>query len=328
MSPASGRPPGSPPLVLVVSSFAAIYLIWGSTYLAVRWAVEAIPPLLLMGSRAVIAGSVLLGWSVLRGRGLPGRREWAGAALVGAFLFLGAHGLVAWGETRVPSGPAAILVATIPLWMTVLEGAVEERRIPGARQVASVVVGYAGVALLVLPDLGGTAPPVNRAGAAALLLAAFLWSAGSILSRSVSLPACTSTRTGAQLLAGGLLLLSAGTAFGEVGRLSFARIEPRHWASLAFLIVFGSLIAFSAYTYLLRASTATRVSSYAYVNPVIAVFVGAAAGDGVLDTRTLLACILTAAGVAGLVAARVRSGGSGPRRKTVETQGVPCPDSG
>jgi len=328
VSPASGRPPESPPLVLVGSSFAAIYLIWGSTYLAVRWAVEAIPPLLLMGSRAVIAGSVLLGWSVFRGRGLPGRGEWAGAALVGAFLFLGAHGLVAWGETRVPSGPAAILVATIPLWMTVLEGAVERRRIPGARQAASVVVGYAGVALLVLPDLGGTAPPVNRTGAVALLLAAFLWSAGSILSRRVPLPASTSTRTGAQLLTGGLLLLCAGTAFGEVGRLSFARIEPRHWGSFAFLIVFGSLIAFSAYTYLLRASTPTRVSSYAYVNPVIAVFVGAAAGDGVLDARILLACLLTAAGVAGLVAARARRGGSGPRRKTVEPRGVPCPDSG
>lgn len=327
MSPGQRSPGASSSLALVGSAFAAIYLIWGSTYLAVRWAVEAIPPLLLMGSRAVIAGVVLLGWSALRGRSLPGRREWAGAALVGAFLFLGAHGLVAWGETRVPSGPAAILVATIPLWMTLLEGAVEERRIPGGRRAGAVVVGYAGVALLVLPDPGGTAPPVDRIGAGALLLAAFLWSAGSILSRRVRLPDSTASRTGAQLLAGGLLLLCAAFFLGEPGRLSLAGVEARHWASFAFLIVFGSLIAFSAYTYLLRASTPTRVASYAYVNPVIAVFIGAAAGDGRLDARTLLACLLTALGVAGLVAARSRSE-AGPRRHALGGRGTPCPDSG
>ncbi len=276
---------------LIPLAFAAIYLIWGSTYLAIRIAVETLPPFLMAGVRFALAGAVLYLWARLRGTERPTAAHWRAAATLGGLLLVGGNGLVSWAEIRVPSGPAALLVSTIPLFVVLLEwlGPRSIRVGRPSRLVAlGVAAGLLGIALLVGPGdlLGERIDPV---GALVLVAAALSWSFGSAISRRLPQPGSPVLGTAMQMLAGGVLLLLTGAGLGEIPRLELAAVSIDSLLALAYLIVFGSLIAFTAYVYLLKTVAIAKVATYAYVNPVVALLLGWALAGEALSPRTLLA---------------------------------------
>jgi drug/metabolite transporter (DMT)-like permease len=286
----------NPSRIQLILGFAAIYLIWGSTYLGIRYAVETIPPLLMMGMRHSVAGALVYAWARRRGAAAPELRQWLYAAIAGAFLFLGSHGSLAWAEQRVPSGLAALLCATLPLWTVLLARIGGAERALGGRAWTGLALGFSGVALLIGPD--ALRQRLDVLPAATVLLGAFLWSVGTIYSKGARMPSSTVLSAAMQMMSGGILLFIAGTATGEVNQLHLSSITARSVLSLAYLIVFGSVIAFTAFTWLVQVSTPSMVSTYAYVNPVIAVFVGWALAAEPLGLRTLVATGVILAGVA------------------------------
>lgn len=288
----------------VLLAFAAIYVLWGSTYLAIRFAVETLPPFLMAGTRHLSAGLLLYVWNRLRGEPRPKARDWRVAATIGALLLLGGNGLVSWAEQRVPSGLAALIVASVPLWMTVLE-AVQKRRAPRRAVVAGLVLGLASLCWLIAPGRLGGNGHVDALGAGALLLAALSWATGSLYSRVAKLPVSTFLAISMEMISGGLILWGAGLLLGEGTRLRFSAISPRSMLSLGYLIVFGSLAGFSAYMWLLRVTTPARVSTYAYINPVVAVFLGWAIAGEAMTLRMGIAAL----GIVGAVATIIRYGG-------------------
>ncbi len=281
----------------VVAAFAAVYLVWGSTYLAIRFAVETLPVLLYAGVRFVVAGAIL--YAVVRARGgpRPSRADWRDAAIVGGLLLLVGNGGVSIAEQTVPSGIAAVLVATVPLWMVLLHwwpGGVR----PTWPLAAAIAVGLIGVALLVGPaDLAGGGR-VDPFGAVVLVLASLGWAAGSLYSRRATVPSGALLATGMQQLAGGVLLLAGGALAGELGSLHPESFSMRSLLSLAYLIAFGSLLGFTAYIWLLGHVAPALVSTYAYVNPVVAVFLGAALAAEPITPRTLIASAIIVGAVA------------------------------
>ena len=285
-------------------SFAAIYLIWGSTFLAIRFAVATIPPLLMMGGRSAGAGAILYLSSRLSGAPKPRPRQWVDSFLIGSLLFLVCHGVLAWAEQRVASGPASLMSATIPLWMVVLDWVAGTGPRPRAGVVAGLMVGFTGVGLLVLP--GGGAGGIDPATGGIMLLGSVSWVAGSLYSRRARLPGSLPMATGMQLLAGGILLFAASLAFGEWHRVTLAAISVRSAFSLAYLIVFGSVVAFTAYNWLLRETTPARLSTYSYVNPLVAVLIGWAFGGEPLGWRTLVPTAVIITGVGLTLTAKTR----------------------
>jgi drug/metabolite transporter (DMT)-like permease len=279
----------------LVMGFAAIYLIWGSTYLGIRYAVETIPPFLMMGMRHSVAGVLVFAWARWRGAAAPAPRQWLWAAIAGALLFLGGHGILAWAEQKVPSGLAALLCATLPLW-TVLLARVDatERRL-GAKAWAGILLGFGGVALLIGPDAWHQR--LDLLAAAGVLSSALLWVLGTSYTRRVPLPVSKILSAAMQMICGGILLLVAGVLGGEAGRTQIHNITSRSVLSLAYLIVFGSIVAFTVYTWLVSVSSPSMVSTYAYVNPVIAVFLGWALANEALGPRTLIATVVIVGGV-------------------------------
>ena len=301
------RHAGDSRAVRVALGFAAIYLIWGSTYLGIRFAVETLPPFLMMALRHTLAGSVVYAWARRRGAARPEFRHWVSAAAVGAILFLGGHGVLAWGEQRVPSGLAALMCATLPLWM-VLAGKMTgvEGRL-GSRVWAGLLLGFAGVALLVGPDALRAGGNLNFPAVGAVLLSALLWAVGTIWSKGVELPKSSALSAAIQMLMGGLSLMIASAAAGEWSRFHPAGVSVRSWLALLYLIVFGSIVAFTVFTWLMCVSKPSRVSTYAYVNPVVAVFLGWALASEVIGGRTVAATAIILMGVA-LVNTRQRQG--------------------
>lgn len=257
-----------PPRWQVLAAFAVIYLVWGSTYLAIAVAVEALPPLAMAGTRFVVAGWVLFLWGMARSRQWPSTRDWGIAFAVGGLMLTLGNGILSLVETRMPSGLAALLVATVPLWVVFLE-AVRDRRVPGPAIWAGGAAGIAGVGILAGVDAGweGGSDPYF---VAALLAGAFAWAWGSLLSRRANHPSLR-VRAGMQMLAGGVLLWLAEVAVGGSGE---ARVTPPGLVALGYLVVFGSILAFTSYTWLLRVAPPTAVSTYAFVNPVVAVVLG------------------------------------------------------
>lgn len=284
----SRAPSTAPARSRVVVAFAAVYLLWGSTYLAIRFAIETMPPLLMAGARFLVAGTVL--YAVVRSRGAakPTRANWSAALIVGGLLLACGNGTVVWAEQLVPSGIAALLVATVALWMVLFEWLRPGGRRPGAAVVAGIALGLCGVVLLVQPSsFGGQA--VNPIGAAALVAASVAWAAGSIYSKHAKLPSSPLLATAMEMLAGGALLMLVGSLTGEMTSFDPGAISLHSALALLYLVIFGSLIGFSAYIWLLRVASPSRVSTYAYVNPVVAVFLGWALADEPLTARTLLA---------------------------------------
>lgn len=291
----------------VILAFGAVYVIWGSTYLAIRIAIETLPPFLMAGVRFVVAGTVLLGWARLRGSALPTRIQWRNTAVVGAMLLLVGNGAVVWAEQWVPSGLVALLVATVPLWIVLVDWGWGERRPPGPWLVLGLAWGLAGVALLVGTEGIGIAVGKPLLGAGVVLVGAFSWAAGSIVARDAAMPSSPAMTVGAEMLCGGGLLLLLSLAVGEPAGFRLPDVTLRSVLALLYLIVFGALVAFSAYIWLLGRVPAARVSTYAYVNPVVALFLGWALAGEPMTGRTAVAAAVILSAVM-LVNARTRRG--------------------
>jgi drug/metabolite transporter (DMT)-like permease len=306
----------------IVLAFAAVYVLWGSTYLAIRIGDETIPPFLLAGLRHTTAGLLLLGWLRLRSRGPLAIRPvyWRSAAIVGGLMLLGGNGLVTWAEQRVPSGLAALIVASVPIWMTLLHG-LQTRRRPHGIVLLGLALCVAGLAFLVLPSGGVVASNhVDPLGAAALLAAALFWAIGSLYSRTAVLPSSTLLATAMEMVAGGAILLATSTVAGEWRTFTLAAVSTRSVLALAYLVVAGSLLGFTAYVFLLGATTPARVSTYAFVNPVVAVFFGWALAGEAVTLRTALSALL----IVGAVAIIIRYGGR-RERDEIAREDAPTP---
>ncbi len=276
--------------------FAIIYFVWGSTFLAIKVGVREVPPFLLAAMRFLVAGVALFGWMAVRGEQLPKRREWASATLVAALIFVGDYGLLFWAERRVPSGVAAVMMATIPVFMTLSEIVILKTRRMSWRLGLALAVGLGGVIVLVSPglQLGGAAigPAIQGVGAAALIFGAICWSVASVLTRRLPLPGSKGMSSGSQMLAGGLLLTAVSAGLGELRGFQIGAVSAGAWWALAYLIVLGSILGFTAYVWLLHHESPTVVGTYAYVNPVVAVLVGFWLGGEAIGLRTVAGMVL------------------------------------
>jgi drug/metabolite transporter (DMT)-like permease len=279
----------------IAIAFFAVYVFWGMTYLAMRVAVQDIPPYLMAGSRFVLAGAVLYAWARRRGDGPPVRQQWRAAAVIGGFLLLGGNASVAWAEQRVPSGLAALLIGVMPIWMVALDWLRSGSR-PSRQVVAGLLLGAIGVGLLVLPQGGGNG--IDLLGAAVLVLAAASWAWGSVISRSAPLPASPFLATSMEMLAGGAICLIVAAFAGELHDFNVAQVSGRAALAWLFLVIFGSLVAFTAYIWLLGAVSIAKAGTYAYVNPIVAVILGWAVLGEPITLRTVIAAIIILAGVA------------------------------
>jgi drug/metabolite transporter (DMT)-like permease len=273
----------------IALAFLSIYTIWGSTYLAIRFAIETFPPFLMAATRFLIAGGVLYTWMRLKGAPGPTRANWKAAAIVGGLLLLGGNGGVTKAEQVIPSGLAAVLITIVPIWMALLELLRKDRIVPTLHVVLGLVLGFGGVVLLVGPgDLAGSGG-LNPLWTGVLIFASLSWAIGSVYSRTTPLPKTPLLGSGMEMLVGGALLLVASLVFGEWVGFQPGNISLLSLASFIYLIVFGSLIAFSSYVWLLTKTTTARASTYAYVNPVVAVLLGYFLAGEQLTLRTLLA---------------------------------------
>jgi drug/metabolite transporter (DMT)-like permease len=281
----------------VAVAFFCVYVFWGMTYLAMRVAVVEIPPHLMAGVRFLVAGTVLYAWARYRGDSPPTRQQWYAAAMVGAFLLLGGNASVAWAEQRVPSGLAAVLIGVVPIWMVGMEWARGGSR-PRKRVVAGLLLGILGVALLVSPRIGVKTTEVDLFGAAILVLASASWAWGSVVSKSAPLPRSPFLATSMEMIAGGVLLLVVAAAAGQFRGFSLTEISLEAAASWLYLVIFGSLIAFTAYIWLLGVTSIAKAGTYAYVNPIVAVFLGWAILHEPVSLKTLLATLIILVGVA------------------------------
>ncbi len=272
----------------ILLAFATIYFVWGSTFLAIRVGVREVPPFLLAAMRFTIAGVVLYVWMRLKGIPGPTRREWVSATLLGAIIFLVDYGALFWAEQRVPSGIAAVVLATIPVFIAILDIAFLRTHRLTVRLAGALVLGLAGVAVLMNSSVSLGEAPVDRLGALALLLASVSWSVATILTRKLQLPTSKAMSSAAQMLAGGVQLFIVAALLGEMGDFRFAAVSTETWLALSYLIVAGSLAGFTAYVWLLHYESPTRVGTYAYVNPVVAVAIGYFFGGETIGPRTLL----------------------------------------
>lgn len=282
----------------IALGFAAIYLIWGSTYLGIRYAIETIPPFLMMAIRHSVAGLVVYAWARKSGAPAPTPKQWSYALFAGLWLFLAGHGVLAWAEQKVPSGLAALLCATLPLWMVLLGRVNGTERKLGMKVTIGLALGFVGVGLLIGPEALRGMGVFSLLAAVAVVFSSFSWAVGSIYSKSVALPASTNLSAAMQMLAGGTSLLLISLLNGEVIHLHAASVSLRSILALAYLIVFGSIIAFTVFTWLMTVSTPSRISTYAYVNPVIAVFLGWALAGEAIGVHTVVATVVILVSVA------------------------------
>src|SRR5215475_8914659 len=273
-------------------AFAIIYFVWGSTFLAIRVGVREVPPFLLAAMRFLIAGIVLYGWTVARGEGSPTRRQWMSASLLAFLIFVLDYGLLFWAEQRVPSGIAAVMLAIIPVFMAASEIIFLRTRKFTLALAFALSVGIGGVSVLMSHslDLGGA--PIDRKGAVALIVAAMSWSVSSALTRKLPLPASKVMSSGTQMFVGGVLLAVTAAALGEFRGFRPQAVSLAGWLSLLYLIVAGSIIGFTAYVWLIHHESPTKVGTYAYVNPMVAVLLGYFLGGEALDRRTIFGTLL------------------------------------
>ena len=301
----------SPSTAAVVVALLVVYLVWGSTYLGIAVVIQTMPPLLTAGVRYGIAGLIMLIGVVALARLRPGAiqlerptlAQWRSAVVIGLLLLLGGNGGVVLGELFIPSGIAAVLLAMEPMWLAGVDALITHRR-PSALAIGGILAGIIGVAVLVVPveGLGGFDP----IGVGLVLLAGVSWAAGSIYVRHASLPRSGALGTGMEMLAGGGALLIGGILLGEVGRTDVSSFSTESVVALAYLIVFGSIVAFTAYTWLLANVPISVVATYAYVNPVVAVALGALILSEPITPRTLIAGLIIIGAVVAMVSGRTR----------------------
>jgi drug/metabolite transporter (DMT)-like permease len=309
----------APPRLQLVAAFAAVYLFWGATFLAVRYAVVVVPPMLIIGIRCTGGALILLAWLAWRGELVrPTVAQWKTAALAGLLLFLGSHVSMAWAEQRMSSGQAALFTSSIPLWVVLME-AIRERTVPSARVIAGIALGIVGVGILA----GGSALNSGTTTDRILIsLAAFCWAAGSLVGRHGARPAVATQATAMQLATGAVWVLTASALRGELASFSVAQLTTRAVLSLVFLVVCGTVLAFGSFTWLLRVASPAAVSSYAFVNPMVALFLGVLVGDDILSNRVLVSAVL----VIGAVALTIRAAPSSGRKQEPVPRGVPADD--
>jgi drug/metabolite transporter (DMT)-like permease len=276
----------------VLLAFAIIYFVWGSTFLAIRVGVREVPPFLLAGMRFLAAGIVLYAWMRTRGTPSPTAREWGAASFLAILIFVLDYGLLFWAERRVPSGIAAVMMATIPVFIALGEIIFLQTQQFTFRLGLALLVGLGGVAVLVGHSGKSGEAPVNTVGACALIVAAISWSTAASLTRKLPLPSAKAMSSGAQMLAGGVLLLLSAALLGEFRGFHVEAVSREAWLALAYLIVAGSIVAFTAYVWLIHHESPTKVGTYAYVNPVVAVLLGYFLGGEAIGPRTIVGTLL------------------------------------
>jgi drug/metabolite transporter (DMT)-like permease len=289
----------------LVIAFAAIYLIWGSTYLAIRVAVETMPPFTLAGIRFIVAGALLYAWLAWQGRVRSTPRQWGDNAVIGALLLVGGNAMVTWAEVKIPSGITTLLISISPLLMVMFEWISPRGLRPTWATFAGLGLGFGGLVLLVGGDTGGGA--LDPWGCAAILFSCVCWSFGSIYSRHVRNPADPMVAATQQMLLGGVMMVIIGQCLGETNGFRLQNISTHSALAWAYLVVAGSLIAFPAYLYLLKHSTPARVSTYAYVNPMVAVFLGWLVLSEPVNRRTLVASVIIITAVAIITTQKARA---------------------
>src|ERR1043166_9311468 len=282
----------------IILAFTAVYVLWGSTFLAMRFAVQSIPPFLMAGTRHSLAGLLMYAWVARRGAPRASAAQWRTAAVVRVLILCIGNGAGAWAEQKVPSGIAALLVATVPVWMVLVDWLRPRGAHPGTGVIAGLVLGLAGLVLLVGPGEFTGQGSVDTTGAMALVAGSFSWALGSLIARQSARPASPLLATGMQMVAGGAALLVASAVAHEPSPFSLAQVTLRSTLAWSYLLVFGSLLGYTAYVYLLGATTVARVSTYAYVNPLVAVLLGWAFAGEALTPRTLVAAAVILGGVA------------------------------
>jgi drug/metabolite transporter (DMT)-like permease len=295
-----------PPTWKILLAFAIIYLVWGSTFLAIRIGVREVPPFLLAAMRFLAAGLVIYFWMLAHGEPAPTSRQWMSALLVALLIFVLDYGLLFWAEQRVPSGVAAVMLATIPAFMASSEIIILRTQQLTVRLAVALLIGLAGVAVLLSRSLHLGGVPVDRAGALALIVAAISWSIASALTLKLPLPPSRVMSSGAQMLAGGILLALTAAALGEFRHFQPSMVSRAAWLSLLYLIVAGSIVAYTAYVWLIHHESPTKVGTYAYVNPVVAVLLGYFLADESLGRRTILGTLLVLVSVVVITTARVK----------------------
>jgi drug/metabolite transporter (DMT)-like permease len=315
---------GEPSMLRLLAAFGAVYLLWGSTYLFIKFGVETIPPFVMAGARHVIAGTLLYAWARRRTDERPSARHWLTAAFVGALLLVGGNGSVTWAEQRVSSGMAALLVATMPLWMVLLDWLRPGGVRPHIGAAFGLLLGFGGVALLVGPTKLNS-HQVDPIGAAVLVMAALSWAIGSLYSRHSKVATSPLLAAAMQSLCGGAILWILGAVSGEWARFAPAQVSMRSVLSLAYLVIFGSVLGFTAYIWLLRVTTTSRVSTYAYVNPVVAVLLGWAFAGEAVTPRMIGATALIVVAVA-LVITQQHRPVPVPPAQTIPANTAECAD--
>jgi drug/metabolite transporter (DMT)-like permease len=299
-----------------------IYFVWGSTYLAIRVGVQQMPPFLMAGMRFTAAGLAMYLWMRFTGTPSPSWKEWKGVTLLGALMFLLDYACLFWAEQRIPSGIAAVILAMIPVCITLLEIIFLRTQTLGVQLVSGLAVGILGVGVLANPWASLGEAPLDHRGVIALLVACVGWSVGTIVTKRLVLPASKPMSAATQMLTGGVQLLILAAVTGEIAQFHAGSVSGKAWFSLIYLIVAGSIVAFTAYVWLLHFETPTRVGTYAYVNPVVAVILGALIGGETVGPRTILGTILILIGVAAITTAKakrsVRSSMSEANRATAD----------
>jgi drug/metabolite transporter (DMT)-like permease len=273
-------------------AFGIIYFVWGSTFLAIRVGVREVPPFLLAGMRFVVAGFALYAWLRVKGTPSPTKREWGSATLLAVLIFVLDYGLLFWAEQEVPSGIAAVMMATIPAFMALADILILKNQRLTGKLALGLVGGIAGVAVLVSHSANFGDAPIAPIGATALIISAVSWSIASALTRKLPLPATKAMSSGAQMLAGGVLLMITAGALGEFRGFHLQAVSVKAWLALAYLIVAGSIVGFTAYVWLLHHESPTKVGTYAYVNPIVAVIVGYLLGGESIGPRTIVGTLL------------------------------------
>ena len=275
----------------ILTAFVAVYFVWGTTYLAIKYAIETIPPFMMMGMRSLLAGIVLYAWGRLRGDTNVVRNQLPSLVLIGALFFLIGHGALAWAQQTVPSGVAALLVSSEPIIIALFEPLFTREGRVGNHTVLGMLIGISGIVVLVLPQ-GLNFENVNLLGSFGILIGASSWASGAIYSRVAKLPRSPLITGGLQLLFGGMLLVIMSFILGEWSDFNFSQVVVRSWLGLMYLVVFGSIITFSAYTWLLTVTSATRISTHTFINPIVAVLAGWAFGGEALTKEMLIAAVL------------------------------------
>src|SRR3984885_9153700 len=295
-----------PPAWKTLLAFAIIYFVWGATFLAIRIGVHEVPPFLFAATRFLIAGVVLYGWTIARGERSPNRRQWLSVLLLAFLIFVIDYGLLFWAEQGVPSGIAAVMMAMIPAFMALSEITFLRTQKLTLRLALALLIGIGGVAVLMIRSLNLGGAPVDHTGAVALIVGSLSWSIASVLSRKLPLPPSKVMSSGAQMLAGGIMLALIAAASGEIHNFHPSAVSPAAWFSLLYLIIAGSIIGFTAYVWLIHHESPTKVGTYAYVNPVVAVLLGYLLGGEALGLRTILGTLFVLISVVVITTTRAK----------------------